>query len=318
MKKNLFLAVALFVGAIGFTACSSDSDDSNKLPDTSTLSGATTLEFESSIYYNGFNSPLQLTGFAATPKTNNEGTAMLQYTRYIPPRAKEMKAYVPAVHYQIYAYTYRDGVYTIAGFGTVTVKKENGQLKLSIKPDGATEETVTATAVTPTVNDPVSKSLYRSWIVAKTEFTYTEINSDGTEKKAVGAQFAHADLVKMGEWLLQNENVDIRRQLGSRGGIERIIFDMNGLFIIHFTGNNGYNATVNVAQMKWVKQGKEFDFSWLDEELMGNNNFENGQGTITVDNGTGIATLGLAGDITQNANNGTRYKGALTLTLKPE
>ena len=305
MKKHLLCIVALAISAIGFTACSSDNDDNGgtKLPDTSTLAGATSLELSIPI-----DGGIHLSSFKATPKTATEGTAVLTFKR----TDMMPKYYLPTETYLVKEYTYKDGTYNIPTFGSISVSKSGSTISVTVAPEDGETKTYTAKEVSAFATDDLSKSICRTWTIVRTQFRYVEYKEDRTQKPAIGTQFTGSNLKEMAAWLYADpRNIDIRQELGEKESIESVTFDPYGTFIIKFK-NQDY-----VGTWRWDKPAGTFTYEWNDEILMNNTVFENGTATITVDKGTGISVLSLTGNIEQNSS-GTLYEVSLKLTMQPK
>ena len=264
MKKNALIALSMImlsVFSMTFTACGNDDDDDDapvivtpKYAEDAALykingkSNITSIEFtESGMYIITkpcASSDAKVCGKFVKSKTINSLT-----------RGDSDEDY----EYIHGKYTKNGDVYTLEGFGTITVEKEGDvNIFLKIQPTGKEAYTLSAQPVKKFKDSDITNKLCRTWKFEKGRLVVNKVNKgdsvvlDKTSPK-ISVLLTSLDSV----W---NEFYPIKYR-----DYEEITFTKSGSYIIKYTDN-----TIAVAQWKWKDEKKGIMYysweNWADDE----------------------------------------------------
>lgn len=262
MKKNALIALSMImlsVFSFTFTSCGDDDDDEEPVITTpkysedaalyqiSGKSDITSIEFtEDGMYIitkANDSSKAKVCGKFVKSKTINSLTRG---------DSDEDNEYIHG------KYTKNGDVYTLEGFGTITVEKEGDvNISLKVQQTGKDAYTLSAQPVKKFKDSDITNKLCRTWKFEKGRLVVNKVNKgdsvvlDKTSPK-ISVLLTSLDSV-------YNESTD------RYGDFEEITFTKSGSYIIKYTDN-----TIAVAQWKWKDEKKGTMYysweNWADEE----------------------------------------------------
>ena len=307
MKKQILMVAALFLGAMTFSACGSDSDDNGGGSGSGSSSGSTSKYAKMT---------KSTTGSSA--EAGDDGTFCVKFKAGDISGGAGSKGFATdgLDGYKAKEFVYKFGkfhmvgnTYALEGFGNMTFSGSGNNLTATIVTtsgqkitwDAGQTITITGKEQAKIAEDATTVGACRAWKIVNTTFTYKEEGS-----LAIGHSFQGANLTEMGEWLMENHHIDIMDELAEKESIESVVFTQRGSFIINFAND------VFCGTWKWNNKSKgTFTYEWDDPENM-TTNFDNGTGTVKVENGK--ARLDLQGSGVTNA--GKPYNITLNLFLE--
>ncbi len=252
MKKNALIALSMImlsVFSMTFTACGNDDDDdvpvivTPKYAEDAALyqisgkSDITSIEFtEDGMYIitkANDSSKAKVCGKFVKSKTINSLTRG---------DSDEDNEYIHG------KYTKNGDVYTLEGFGTITVEKEGVvNVSLKVQPTGKEAYTLSAQPVKKFEDSDIANKLCRTWKFEKGRLVVNKGDSvllDKTSPK-ISVLLTSLDSV-------YNESTD------RYGDFEEITFTKSGTYIVKYVDN-----TISVAQWKWKDEKKGIIYySW--------------------------------------------------------
>ena len=252
MKKNALIALSMImlsVFSFTFTSCGDDDDDdapvivTPKYAEDAALyqisgkSDITSIEFtEDGMYIitkANDSSKAKVCGKFVKSKTINSLTRG---------DSDEDNEYIHG------KYTKNGDVYTLEGFGTITVEKEGVvNVSLKIQPTGKEAYTLSAQPVKKFEDSDIANKLCRTWKFEKGRLVVNKGDSvllDKTSPK-ISVLLTSLDSV-------YNESTD------RYGDFEEITFTKSGTYIVKYVDN-----TISVAQWKWKDEKKGIIYySW--------------------------------------------------------
>lgn len=201
---------------------------------------------------------------------------------------------------EVKTYTYSNGEYTIAGFGSVKIEGNNVTITTP-------EETITVTATVTDTATPqegsIQFNLYRAWTLYDLKVSV----SGGDLPAGIGKLFtAPVTMEKIDKWL-KEQNVKVPEDIViTNYDVKDVNFTKEGTILINFTKAEPFKGEFNLS-------GKNFSYV-----LNGVGNYIfNGQASGTVDffreNNVDYCSWSVTGKI-ENGNK--TYNSEIELTLK--
>lgn len=251
MKKNALIALGMLmlsVFSLTFTSCGDDDDDELVL---------TTPKYaENAVLYkiNGASdiSSVEFTEagmYIITKKTSD--SAAKGFFQKGKSRSSFTRGDNDDYEYIYGKYTKDGDVYTLEGFGTITVvKKESVNVSLQIQPTGEEAYTLSAQPAEKFEKSDISTKLCRTWKYDRGNMVCTKGDSLILEKTSTSNSVIYETLDSL---------------LGERPdeytNPEEVIFTLSGSYIVKYD-----DGTLAVAQWKWKneKEGVSY-FSWEPE-----------------------------------------------------
>ena len=261
MKKNALIALSMImlsVFSFTFTSCGDDDDDEEPVITTPKYS-------EDAVRY-------EIKGTSDIASIEFTESGMYVITKKGKSAAKGFGKFFKGKSYKSITrsedddyeyihgkYTKNGDVYTLEGFGTITVvKKEDVNVSLQIQQTGKKAYTLSAQPVKKFKDSDITNKLCRTWKFEKGRLVVNKVNKgdsvvlDKTSPK-ISVLLTSLDSV----W---NEFYPIKYS-----DYEEITFTKSGSYIIKYTDN-----TIAVAQWKWKDEKKGTMYysweNWADEE----------------------------------------------------
>ena len=247
MKKNALIALSMImlsVFSFTFTSCGDDDEPVITTPKYATdavryeiknASDISSIEFTESGMY------------IITKKGNAAAKGFFQKSK----RSSFTRSGNDHYEYIHGTYTKDGDVYTLKGFGTITVvKKESVNVSLQIQPTGEKAYTLSAQPAEKFMNSDISTKLCRTWKYDRGQMVCAKGDSVLVDKTST----KNSVLLETLDSLLSQKSDDYSNP-------EEIIFTLSGTYIVKYV-----DGTLAVAQWKW-KNEKEgtFYFTWEPE-----------------------------------------------------
>ena len=243
MKKNALIALSMImlsVFSMTFTSCGSDDDDAPAIvtPDVTLVdtlyringtSEFTSIEFtESGLYV--------IT--KAGESSNAKGWGKFVKSKAISGLTRSESDSDKYIHGK---YTKADNVYTLEGFGTITVEKDGDiYVSLKIQPIGKEAYTLSAQPVKKVEDSDINNKLCHAWKFEKCKLVVSEGDSVLVDTIATKISKIYEILDSV-----YHENNDTYVDL------EEIIYTKSGTYIATYSDN-----TIKVSQWKWKDEKK--------------------------------------------------------------
>ncbi|GEM_PF-6425696 len=312
MKKNYFLILAsAILFAIPFTSCGGDNnsgggDDPKApvvMPEPSTAKWATSVAIsgDDAIIPEGDDPLEEPRMILATFEASEDSKAIIggPHAGFMSPAKAKKKAGSADFVYRIYDYTVSGNVYTLKGFGTITIEGSGKSVTLIVKPLNG-EELRAEGNVQSTINaDDATTNLCRNWSVSKTRISVKLGVS-------VAQDFTGCNITEIVDYLT-NRGVDLSK-VDNDLRITNITFTKAGTILITYA-----NKDVDLGKWQWTnKANGEIAYSWNSPD-MGNPLTQAKIGGIVEFKSSNTCDLSLGADVT--ADNAT-YRATMKLSLK--
>ena len=213
MKKTFKFALAALAAAVAFSCTPSGSDE--KTVDETPLE---TPEFA------------QVAQKIEFSESNDLGLKSIEFTEAglaIIERVQGVKSDGDRVIIEVKTYTYGDGVYTIAGFGTVSVVTSGSTNTASVK---TADNNVTGPVTVPSKQEGTGiEDLCRTWVVEETSIT---IKGGSFGTAGIGRTFNGCNVDAIADYAKEN-GVTISEEITGYN-VESISFTATGTFLIDF------------------------------------------------------------------------------------
>ena len=180
MKKNALIALSMImlsVFSMTFTSCSSDDDDAPVLTTPKYAENAVRYQINGTSEFSSIefteDGMYVITKAEESSKAKGLGNFLENKTvsRLTRSSFGDSDMYIHG------KYTNNGDVYTLEGFGTVTVEKTDGKISLKIQPTGKKAYTLSAYTTDKLEETDISDKLCRTWKFKKVRATVTKDNN---------------------------------------------------------------------------------------------------------------------------------------------
>ncbi len=313
MKKNLFLTlVASVLMFVPFASCGGDDnggggedDVKNEviLGEPATAQAAIEVEVSGSdVIIPDGDDPLEepsliLKTFEAT----EDSKAIIggPFADFMAPAKAKRKAGSSSFVYRIYDYTVSGNVYTLKGFGTITVEGNGKSVTLTIKPLSGEELKAEGKVESQLDADNATTNLCRNWSVSATRISVklgVAIAQDFT-----GCNISEIINYLTGKGIYFNEVDDNLK-------VTNVSFTKAGTFFITYA-----NGGIDMGSWRWTnKSNGEIAYSWNGAD-MGNPLTSASVGGLVEFPSKSSCYLSLGTDV---IHDGKSYRATMRLTLK--
>lgn len=213
-----------------------------------------------------------------------------------------VKAETPTLEYVHGTYTVNNNVYTLNGYGTVTITGN----QITISTSGGENIVVNYTEAAKYPENDFYTTIARAWKVDKTDIAVT---FEG--KAAVGVVKTGCDIPAILKELEEKADVDLKDEEFSGYVVKEINFTMSKTIEIAFTGRSPIAGPIN-------NLSENGDFAY---ELSGSNGVEilsgKASGKFNLNPGLGTNQIMLSLDTEITSKSGKTYKGKVSFVLSP-